>query len=239
MGTLDFKTPFDELSELRGLLSVREIAEMTGMRRETLSRARPDSRFQRRNQQALDDLYVVVTRMRPLVGGDTTHLAAILRRPQAVFAQRSIAELLKDGKVDAVLEHLHPSAPTEAEQLENIQFDPEILAELARTADDDYRGAEVKSANQERRLSDLLDADPELASRLPAIEAEIRGHFGPDATLRRAVIDAHDDPVGGDRLYLGVRSGLPIDEEIDRLGELVSDEDLLGPVAGRLTIGNL
>ena len=56
----------------------------------------------------------------------------------------------------------------------------------------------------------------------------------------RAIIIDHDNPDGGDRLYLGVRSRWSFDQEIDRLGEmLVSDEDLLGPVRKRLTIGNL
>jgi hypothetical protein len=232
-------SPYDELTELRSVLTVQEIAEVTGLRRETLFRARPDSRLQRRTQHAIDDLYTVVLRLRPTMGADPVHLAAVMRRPQAALAHRSIAELLQEGRVDEVLELLDPPAPTEEEQLENIEFDPEILAGLSKTTDPTPDQVEAKSAEDERRVAALLDTDLELASRLPAIESAIREHFGADARIRRAVITDYDDPGGSDELYLGVRSGLPIDQEIDRLGELVGDEELLGPVAKRLTIGNL
>jgi hypothetical protein len=240
MGRLDFKTPFDQLTELRATLTVGEIAEMTGVRRETLSRARPDSRFQRRTQKALDDLYVVVTRLMPTIGGDSVHLASIMRRPQSVLAERSIAGLLREGRVDLILEHLDPPAPTEEEQLENIEFDPDVLAELSAAEDEDHGALEAKHAAEERRFSSLVSADSELASRLPRIESKIHEHFGADVRIRRAVIVDHSASDGRDRIYLGVRSGFAFDEEVDLLADfLVSDEELLGPVRDRLVIGNM
>jgi hypothetical protein len=235
-------SPYDELTELRSMLTVQEIAEVTGVRRETLSRARPDSRLQRRTQKALDDLYAVVSRLSPTMGVDPVHLAAVMRRPQAALAQRSIAELLQEGRAAEVLEHLDLSEPdpTELEQLKNIRFAPEILAQLTPTPTDADPRVQAKLVEEERRVAALLDADPDLASRLPAIEAKIHEHFGADARIRRSVIAEYDDPEGGDGLYLGVCTGLSFDEEIERLGKLlVSSDDLLEPVRERLTIGNL
>jgi hypothetical protein len=236
---LDVMTPFDELVELRTLLTVQEIAEMTGMRRETLSRARPDSRFQRRTEEGLHDLYVVATRIRPMVGADT-HLAAVLRRPQAVLAEHSIAELLAEGRAEAVLEHLIPPEPTEEERLANVRLDPDIEARLAVLEEDSSRrrGAGTDPVIDER-VPVLLAADPELESRLAQIEGKIREHFGPDSGVERTIIaDAGPEP--HDHLYLRVRSDHSFDERMDRLTALVDQEqDLLRPVLSRLTIGFL
>jgi hypothetical protein len=209
--SLDFKTPFDELSELREVLSNQEIAEMTGLRRETISRARPDSRFQRRTEKALGDLYAVVTRMRAVAGDDLGQLAAVLRRPQASLGSRSIAELLKAGKADAVLDS---------------------LAAAPRAAPEEPRpDAGVRA---------LLAADPELRSRLTAIEAAIVRHFGPGTRVERKVIVEYDDPQGEDDLYLRVHTDLSLDEEVDLLSEFLGREkDLLAPVRERVVIGFL
>ena len=100
VGQLDLRSPFDELGELRKLLTTQEIAELTGLRRETISRARRDSRFRRSTEKSLADLHAVVTSMKAVAGGGHAHLAAVLRRPQKQFDGRSIAELLKEGKVE-------------------------------------------------------------------------------------------------------------------------------------------
>lgn len=154
---LDFTSPFDELSELRTLLTTQQIAELTGLRRETISRARPDSRFQRRTEKALGDLYLVVTRMRSVADDDLGQIAAILRRPQAALHGRSIAELLKEGRVDEVLEQL--GAPEQTEP---------VAPPRSRPGEPPDDAAEA-----------FLAADPELAALLPEIEAKVREHFAP------------------------------------------------------------
>ncbi|HEX3736058.1 MAG TPA: hypothetical protein VHV53_00825 [Solirubrobacterales bacterium] len=214
MGELNLMSPFDELTELRSVLTVQEIAEMTGLRRETLSRARPDSRFQRRTQKALDDLYAVVTRLRPSVGGDTHRLVTILRRPQATLGRRSIAELLQEGKVDEVLDRLPVPKPREQPQ----------------------RPLEPIPDKQKQRAAELLAADPELAERLPAIEAAIRLHFGADAPIERGVIWSYS-PGEEDELYVRVDSALSFEEKVDRLGDLLSEEEVFRGLLPRLTIG--
>jgi hypothetical protein len=239
MGKLDVVTPFEELSELRSLLSVSEIAEMTGLRRETLSRARPDSRFQRRTAEGLHDLYLVVTRLRPMVDGDV-HIAAVLRRPQPEFARRSIAQVLRDGQVDAVLRHLDQPEPTDQEELENFELPPEIVAELEASEREERPKPPVEDPTLAERVSALLAADPELSSRVPEIEAKVLEYFGPEARVERKIIEPYDIPDGHEQFYLRVRTDLSVAEASDRLGDLSeAEQDLLGPVAGRLAIGFL
>jgi hypothetical protein len=239
MPDLDFKTPFDELGELRAVLTTQQIAELTGLRRETISRARPDSRFQRRTEKALGDLYLVVTRMRSVLGEDLGQLAAVLRRPQEELGGRSIAELLLEGQVEVVLESLAPAAPTEAEVLTDLRFDPEVEAQLTPLEEPSEEEV-LRDPALDEQVAAVLAADPELDSRLDAIEAAIRRCFGPGSRVERQIISPYDVPDGSDELYLRVHSDLSLDEEIDLLGELLrSDKDLLAPVRSRLTIGFL
>jgi hypothetical protein len=216
---LDFKTPFDELTELRAYLTVQDIAELTGLRRETLSRARPDSRFQRRTEKALGDLYTVVTRMRSVAGDDVGQLGAVLRRPQAVLGDRSIADLLKEGKLDLVLQHLAGAEPP---------------ARAARQRPGEPPADAVET---------FLAADPELASLLPQIEARVRDHFAPVQRIERGIIEDFEGESGdrsGDVFYLGVRTEMSFDEKVKRLMALLEKEqDLLSPVHDRLSIGFL
>lgn len=209
---LDFKTPFDELTELRSVLTTQEIGELTGLRRETISRARRDSRFQRRTEKAIGDLYLVVTRMRSILGDDLGQLAAVLRRPQAALGDRSIADLLKEGRVDRVLEHL--AAPKSA---------PSTTL---------WPGAE-SAADVDAYLAE----DPELAARLPEVEARVREHFGPEVQIERGLDIEPGSPVVG--FSLRVRNDLSFDENLTRLSAVLADRELLEPVADRLTIGYL
>lgn len=215
VASLEFKSPFDELAELRAVLTTQEIAELTGLRRETISRARPDSRFQRRTEKALRDLYLVVTRMRSMRGDEVGQLAAVLRRPQPEFGGRSIAELLRDGQVEVILDSLSSDSPLEAQDSAGVGTDERVAA--------------------------VLYADPELRARLGAIEAAVVRHFGPGSEVERKILSEYfDDPEGSDELYLRVHTDLPFDEKVDRLEELLErEQDLLAPVLPRFTIGFL
>jgi hypothetical protein len=225
---LDFKSPFDELTELRASLTMQEIAELTGLRRETLSRARPDSRFQRRTEKALGDLYLVVAKVRSIRGDEAGQLAAILRRPQEQFEGRSIAELLREGEVEAALRGLSERVTSKIGAA--AQEDPEPTS-FDRNA----------AREEERRVEALLDADHELRSRLGAIEAAILRHFGPGAEAERKIAGQFDESEGeDDHLYLLVRTDLPFAREIELLGEFrEQNEDLLAPTWGKLLIGTL
>jgi hypothetical protein len=239
VASLDFKSPFDELTELRAVLTTQEIAELTGLRRETISRARPDSRFQRRTAKALEDLYLVVTQLRSARGDETGQLVSVLRRPQAELAGRSIAELLRDGQVDVVLRALSTEAPTEAEEIANFRLSPEVEAQLEpwrEPSDDEV----VRDPDLDQRIEAFLDAVPELRTRLGAIEAALVEQFGPGAKVERQIIDDFDAVERGEEFYLRVRADLSFDEEIDRLVEFLQrEQDLLDPVHRHLVIGFL
>jgi hypothetical protein len=211
----DSHTPFDELTELRAVLTTQEIAELTGLRRETISRARPDSRFQRRTEKALRDLYLVVTRMKSVRGEDIGQLAAILRRPQPEFGGRPIAELLREGQVEAVLASLSSEAPPETEET-------------------------ARNPTVDERVAAMIEGDSELRSRLSEIEAVLAEQFGPGARLEREIILGYDEPEGSDELYLRVHNDLSLDENVDRLTEFLHrNKDLLAPVHRHLVVGFL
>jgi hypothetical protein len=253
---LDLKSPFDELSELRRLLTTEEIAELTGLRRETISRARRDRRLRRATEKSLGDLYAVVTAITS--GGVHAHLAAVLRRPQQQFGGRSIADLLQEGRVEEVLGHLGPPPAPAAEQLEDLRFDPATLAALTagkRSLEGQAAGAGASAGRSaapatgassdaaatgadDRRLAALLDGDPALADLLPEIEARIRDHFGADTRIERAVVADPDEADGRDRLYLRIATGLTFDQQVERLTALLDrEEGRLEPFQERLTIG--
>jgi hypothetical protein len=215
VAALDFKSPFDELTELRESMTTQEIAGLTGLRRETVSRARPDSRFRRRTEKAIGDLYAVVTRMKAVAGEDLVRPGAILRRPQAIFAGRSIAELLKEGEVDAVLQHL--AAP-----------------EAAELADPPRPGEPPKGA-----VDAFLAANPDLAALLPEIEVKLREHFAPVDRIERGVTVEHEGEAD-DVLYLWAHNDLSLDENEKRFMALLERErEFLRPVRSRLNIGFL
>jgi hypothetical protein len=240
---LDFKTPFDELSELRAVLTTQEIAELTGLRRETISRARRDSRFQRRTEKTLGDLYLVVTRMRSIAGEDLGQLGAILRRPQSILGERSIADLLKEGRVDLVLEHLTAPEPTPASApiaIEPPEDPPPTLEVEAHLRPWKPLGPVEMQAyrdRQEAEVAAFLADDPEFAAGLPGIEARVREHFGPEVWIERGV---DEEPGAEDGLYLRAHNGLPFDENLTRLEALLKQErDLRDPVRNRVTVGFL
>ncbi len=171
--SLDFRGPYDELTELRSLLTTQEIAELTGLRRETISRARPDSHFQRRTEKALRDLYVVVERMRAVGGGDVMQLGAVLRRPQGALGDRSIADLLREGKADVVLEQLAAPEPAGLAPAEPAAAPQPPVAKPRR------------GRSREDAVEAFLAADPEVAALLPEIEAKVRKHFAPAQWVER------------------------------------------------------
>lgn len=238
MSPLDLLTPYDDLRDLRAVLSAQQIAELTGLRRETISRARPDRRFRRQTAKKVTDLNVVVSRLRSLIGEDPARLAALLERPQSEFEGNSIAELIRGGRVEIVLDHLADPEEKAEEQLENLQLDPDVLVELS--ALESEGSATATDAPADGRAADLIAGDPKLGRRLPKIERKIQERFGAGTKTERAVVVDSSDPDSDGHLYLGIRSSLPLAEQIDRLEALLSEEEeLLEPVQTRLTIGTL
>jgi hypothetical protein len=175
--SLDFKTPFDELAELRAVLTTQEIAEFTGLRRETISRARPDGRFRRRTEKALGDLYLVVTRMRTVMGEEHGQLAAILRRPQAELSGRSIAELLRSGEVDVVLKSL---SELDAQVAAVLDTDPELRRRLGA-----IEAALVEHFGPEAKVERKIISDYEEMGESDQLYLHVRADLSLDEKIDR------------------------------------------------------
>jgi hypothetical protein len=97
------------------------------------------------------------------------------------------------------------------------------------------------TSQESEMVAAVLDAEPELRSRLGAIEAALIEHFGPGTKVERKVIEDYDDPEDvPDDLYLRVHTDLPYVQELDGLTEFSRrHQDLLDPVRGKLFIGFL
>ena len=81
---------FDELAELRSWLRPGEIAEILGLRPETLSRLKPGHKLSRKTERLVDDLYNVAWRLR-LKLDDPTQLRFALNRRRSKYGARSFA----------------------------------------------------------------------------------------------------------------------------------------------------
>lgn len=238
MASLDLLTPYDDLKDLRAVLSAQQIAELTGLRRETISRARPEKQFRRQTARIVTDLNAVVRQLRRVIGEDPVQLAALLERPQAALDGSSIAELIRDGRTAVVLGHLAGTETKNEERLEDLQFDPEVQAELEALQSEER--ATVAAAIADGRAAELIAVDPELGRRIPMVEAKIQERFGADARVERAFVADPSDPDSSGHVHLSIRSRLPLDEQIARLGAFLSEEEgLLASVQTRMTIGVL
>ena len=235
-------TPFDELTELRSVLTAGDRRghrapsrdPLPGPARQSLPAAyREGARrsLRGRHPAEADD------GRRPAI---SPRSCVDHRRPSR--SARS-PNCCKRGGSKEVLEHLDPPEPdpTTAEQLKSIRFDPETLAQLRPAPTDDDPRVRAKLAEEERRVAALLDADPELASRLPAIEARIREHFGADAEIRAPVIAEYDDARKGATVSTSACAPACLSTRRSNAWASFSSSrrDLLAPVRERLTIGFL
>lgn len=107
-----------------------------------------------------------------------------------------------------------------------------VDALIARTQAD-VEGSQLGELDAER----FLAANPDLREPLARAEEVARALVGPQVELVQEVVydDFEDDEP---ELFVGLRTGLPVNESIDRLRDLYAEiGDLLAPFAGRLTVG--
>lgn len=107
-----------------------------------------------------------------------------------------------------------------------------VDALIARTQPD-VEGSEPGELDAER----FLAANPDLREPLARAEEVARALVGPQVELVQEVVydDFEDDEP---ELFVGLRTGLPVNESIDRLRDLYAEiGDLLAQFAGRLTVG--
>jgi hypothetical protein len=219
--------PLDELEELKQILRPVEIAEAIGRRPETISRLRPDKPLSRRTERRLDDLHAVARRL----FRDSRDPAAVrfeLLRRRDDLGGRSLVDLVRAGEAAAALERVTVD--------EALDVDDELEAELLEAE----RAAGVAGAPVQRSPFDLdghLAMHPELREPLARAVEVARALVGPQVELVPQVLyDEFEDEEP--HLFLGLRTGLPVNESIDRLRDLYAEiGDLLAPFADRLSVG--
>ncbi|MCW2981858.1 MAG: hypothetical protein JWO14_3585 [Solirubrobacterales bacterium] len=115
------------------------------------------------------------------------------------------------------------------------------VSDVGKPEDETRAEAGVSSVSAATdRVAAFLATDPELDSRLPAIEEKIREHFGPEARIERTIFSPMDEENAPDQFHLRVIADMDLDERIERLKALIGDEhELLAPVRPQLTIGIL
>lgn len=115
------------------------------------------------------------------------------------------------------------------------------VSDVGRPDDKKREGAGVSCVSTDPdRVAAFLAADPELDSRLPAIEEKVREHFGPETRIERTIFSPMDEEDAPDEFHLQVIADLDLDERIERLKALIGEErDLLAPVRPQLTIAIL
>jgi transcriptional regulator with XRE-family HTH domain len=92
----------DELEQLRSWLRASEIAEMTGLRPETISRISSGQPASRRAERLIDDLYYVAGRVRARLD-DPGQLRFALNRRRPEYEARSYAEMIREDDIGFVL----------------------------------------------------------------------------------------------------------------------------------------
>ncbi len=117
----------------------------------------------------------------------------------------------------------------------------DTVFDMGRPDDKTRAGAGVSCVSADPdSVAAFLAADPELDSRLPAIEEKIGEHFGPETRIERTIFSPIDEEDAPDEFHLDVVTEQTFDEKICHLRALIREEhELLAPVRPRLTIGIL
>jgi hypothetical protein len=115
------------------------------------------------------------------------------------------------------------------------------VSDVGRPDDKTREGTGVSCVSTDPdRVAAFLAADPELDSRLPAIEEKVREHFGPETRIERTIFSPMDEEDAPDEFHLEVITEQTFDEKVGHLRTLIAEEhELLAPVRPRLTIGIL
>jgi hypothetical protein len=222
------RNALDELEELKRILRPVEIAEAIGRRPETISRLRPGKPLSRRTEQRLDDLYALARGLSRESPEPEAVRFQLLRRREELEGRR-LVDLVRAGEAHAVIER----ARAEVDDFDFRELDAELLKA--------ERAAEASGAPaQPREPFDLerhLSVHPELREPLARAAEVARALVGPQVELVPQLLyeELEDEEP---ELFVGLRTGLPVNESMDRLMDLYAEiGDLLAPLAGRLTVG--
>ena len=216
----------DELEELKRILRPVEIAEAIGRRPETISRLRPDKPLSRRTERRLDDLYALARSVSRETGEPEAVRFQLLRRREDLGGRR-LVDLVRAGEADVVLLRVHGGV----EGFDFEALDAELLE--AERASETRPTAPPPREDPDR----FLAANPDLREPFERAAEVACALVGPQVKLVPQVLyDEFEDEEP--HLFLGLRTGLPLNESIDRLRALHAEiGDLLAPFAERLSVG--
>ena len=216
------------LDELRQSLRSSEIAEVTGLRPETISRIRPGHRPARRTERLLDDLCAIVTALGGEPGGADARIRFALVRRRPELDGRSIADLLRAGLADRALELL--AGPADDSEL---AVGETLERELAASE----RGAGAPRDRRTVAVRQFLAADPQVSALLEKLPESLQAAFRAPVRLEPTVLP-DESGLGDDELFVGVASDLELSEANQRLGEFLGSAwDRLGPATERIYLG--
>lgn len=220
------RTVYEEVRELRGSLALKDLADVIGCRRETLSRLKPPRRPTREIERRIDDVFAVLEKARQhrmAAPEDARHLLLARR---AELANRSMAEMIRNDRTDAVLALLDTSAaPDLGRDLDGS------MAELDRWQPD------AGGSGSAGGPPPSPPVDDELLRIIDEVVASAPSYLGPVAVSIAAVSDDTADPDEADALLIELQSGLPFEEADAHLRAFLADHlHLLQPVAERMTV---
>jgi len=220
------RTVYEEVRELRGSLALKDLADVIGCRRETLSRLKPPRRPTREIERRIDDVFAVLEKARQhrmAAPEDARHLLLARR---AELANRSMAEMIRNDRTDAVLALLDTSAaPDLGRDLDGS------MAELDRWQPD------AGGSGSAGGPPPSPPVDDELLRIIDEVVASAPFYLGPVAVSIAAVSDDTADPDEADALLIELQSGLPFEEADAHLRAFLADHlHLLQPVAERMTV---
>jgi len=220
------RTIYDEVQQLKDTLALKDLADVIGCRRETLSRLKPPRRPTREIERRIDDVFAVVEKARLhqlATPGGVRHLL-LARRVE--LAHRSMAEMIRNNCTDAVLALIDaPPAPGLDQELAALSV--ELDAWPLDSGGSGSFGATPPPVALDDELQRVID---EVISRASE-------YLGPLAVSVASVGDHTADADDADTLLVELEADLDFADADARFRAFLADHlSLLHPVADRMTV---
>ena len=223
---MKFRTVYDEVQELKGTLALKDLADVIGCRRETLSRLKPPRRPTREIERRIDDVFAVVAKARLHRLATPSEVRHLLLARRVELAHRSMAEMIRNNRTDAVLALIDaPTAP---------DLDQE-LAELS--AEFDAWPLDTGGSGSAGDTPPPVAVDDDLQRVIDEVVARASEYLGPVAVSLAFVGDDTADPDDADTLLVELEADLAFEDADVRFRAFLADHlSLLRPVADRMTV---
>lgn len=222
---MENRTVYDEVQALKGALALKDLADVIGCRRETLSRLKPPRRPTREIERRIDDVFAVVQKAQQRLAQheDARHLL-LARRVE--LNNRSIAEMIRTNRTDAVLTLLDtPATPDLDTELD------ELMAEFDQWQPDAGGSGAAGGPPSDTALDD------DLRRVIEEVVVRAQTYLGPLTVSVGPVSDDTADPADADSLLVELEADLPFEKADAGFRSFLADHLLLlQPVADRMTV---